>query len=74
MFCFSSDLPNEHRLEALQCAVLMLPDENREVLMALLTFLADVAANAPLNQVRERENQNMKWYGSTDVKCNTLNF
>ncbi|KAK8404915.1 hypothetical protein O3P69_001488 [Scylla paramamosain] len=44
-------LPNEHRLEALQCAVLMLPDENREVLMALLTFLADVAANAPLNQM-----------------------
>ncbi|XP_050716150.1 rho GTPase-activating protein 7-like isoform X2 [Eriocheir sinensis] len=44
-------LPNEHRLEALQCAVLLLPDENREVLMALLTFLADVAANAPLNQM-----------------------
>ncbi|XP_071534393.1 uncharacterized protein [Panulirus ornatus] len=44
-------LPAEHRLEALQCAVLLLPDENREVLMALLTFLADVAANSHLNQM-----------------------
>lgn len=50
--CFSfTDLPVEHRLEALQCAILMLPDENREVLMVLLTFLADVAANSHLNQV-----------------------
>lgn len=47
----STDLPVEHRLEALQCAILMLPDENREVLMVLLTFLADVAANSHLNQV-----------------------
>ncbi|XP_037788845.1 rho GTPase-activating protein 7-like isoform X2 [Penaeus monodon] len=44
-------LPVEHRLEALQCAILMLPDENREVLMVLLTFLADVAANSHLNQM-----------------------
>lgn len=44
-------LPVEHRLEALQCAVLLLPDENREVLMALLTFLADVAEHSHLNQM-----------------------
>ncbi|XP_047478127.1 stAR-related lipid transfer protein 13-like isoform X2 [Penaeus chinensis] len=44
-------LPVEHRLEALQCAILMLPDENREVLKVLLTFLADVAANSHLNQM-----------------------
>ncbi|KAK3880528.1 hypothetical protein Pcinc_014992 [Petrolisthes cinctipes] len=44
-------LPSEHRLEALQCAVLLLPDESREVLIALLTFLADVAAQSHLNQM-----------------------
>ncbi|XP_076055678.1 rhoGTPase activating protein isoform X2 [Oratosquilla oratoria] len=44
-------LPAEHRLEALQCAVLLLPDENREALLALLTFLSDVAASAHHNQM-----------------------
>ncbi|CAL4064354.1 unnamed protein product, partial [Meganyctiphanes norvegica] len=46
-------LPEDRRLEALQCSILLLPDENREVLLALLTFLSDVAANSHLNQGRE---------------------
>lgn len=39
------------RLEAVQCAVLLLPDENREILYALLEFLMLVAANAEQNQM-----------------------
>lgn len=48
----SKDLPNEYRVEALQCVMLMMPDENREVLMTLLGFLSDVATSSDLNQVR----------------------
>uniref|UniRef100_A0A1A9VGH2 Rho-GAP domain-containing protein n=1 Tax=Glossina austeni TaxID=7395 RepID=A0A1A9VGH2_GLOAU len=44
-------LPNEVRLDAVQCAVLLLPDENREILYALLEFLTLVAANAQYNQM-----------------------
>lgn len=39
------------RLDAVQCAVLLLPDENREMLYALLDFLTLVAANASNNQM-----------------------
>ncbi|XP_054085597.1 uncharacterized protein LOC105212429 isoform X2 [Zeugodacus cucurbitae] len=44
-------LPKDVRLEAVQCAVLLLPDENREILYALLEFLTLVAANAEQNQM-----------------------
>ncbi|BET00952.1 START [Nesidiocoris tenuis] len=39
------------RIEAVQCALLLLPDEHREALQFLLQFLADVAAFAPTNQM-----------------------
>ncbi|XP_068154084.1 uncharacterized protein cv-c isoform X1 [Drosophila tropicalis] len=44
-------LPVEVRLDAIQCAVLLLPDENREILYVLLEFLTIVAANSQLNQM-----------------------
>ncbi|XP_044314362.1 stAR-related lipid transfer protein 13 isoform X3 [Drosophila rhopaloa] len=44
-------LPAEVRLDAVQCAVLLLPDENREILYVLLEFLTIVAANSPQNQM-----------------------
>ncbi|EDV91509.1 stAR-related lipid transfer protein 13 isoform X2 [Drosophila grimshawi] len=44
-------LPAEVRLDAVQCAVLLLPDENREILYVLLEFLTIVAANSQLNQM-----------------------
>ncbi|XP_038604414.1 stAR-related lipid transfer protein 8 [Tachyglossus aculeatus] len=37
------DVPKEHRLAAVQAAVTLLPDENREVLQTLLYFLSDMA-------------------------------
>uniref|UniRef100_A0A6I8NYW8 StAR related lipid transfer domain containing 8 n=1 Tax=Ornithorhynchus anatinus TaxID=9258 RepID=A0A6I8NYW8_ORNAN len=37
------DVPREHRLAAVQAAVTLLPDENREVLQTLLYFLSDIA-------------------------------
>jgi len=39
------------RLDAVQCAVLLLPDENREILYVLLEFLTIVAANSQQNQM-----------------------
>uniref|UniRef100_T1PIF9 RhoGAP n=1 Tax=Musca domestica TaxID=7370 RepID=T1PIF9_MUSDO len=44
-------LPTEVRLDAVQSAVLLLPDENREILYALLEFLTLVAANSQYNQM-----------------------
>ncbi|KAF2364109.1 START domain [Trinorchestia longiramus] len=44
-------LPETDRMEAMQCALLMLPDENREALMTLLTFLDKMASNSHLNQM-----------------------
>ncbi|KAH8351240.1 hypothetical protein KR084_012201 [Drosophila pseudotakahashii] len=44
-------LPAEVRLDAVQCAVLLLPDENREILHVLLEFLTIVAANSQQNQM-----------------------
>ncbi|GAB6028696.1 hypothetical protein CHUAL_004520 [Chamberlinius hualienensis] len=41
----------EARLEALQAALVLLPDENREVLQALLSFLNDVANRSKENQM-----------------------
>lgn len=39
------------QLDAIHCAILLLPDENREVLSALLEFLTLVANNAQYNQM-----------------------
>jgi hypothetical protein len=47
------DIPEELRLEALQGAVLLMPDENREALQTLLLFLNEIAANASVNQVNK---------------------
>ncbi|XP_040160280.1 LOW QUALITY PROTEIN: uncharacterized protein LOC120898458 [Anopheles arabiensis] len=44
-------LPNEVRAEAVQSAILLLPDEHREVLHLLLTFLEKVVQNSSLNQM-----------------------
>jgi deleted in liver cancer protein len=44
-------LPNEVKLDALQSAILLLPDENREVLMILLEFLNQVAKKSEHNQM-----------------------
>lgn len=46
-----SDLPQHLRLEAMQKAILLLPDENREVLQTLLMFLYDIAMHCETNQV-----------------------
>ncbi|XP_026104708.1 stAR-related lipid transfer protein 13-like isoform X4 [Carassius auratus] len=37
-------VPAEQRLQAVQAAVILLPDENREVLQTLLYFLSDIAS------------------------------
>ena len=45
------DIPLELRREALRCAILLMPDENREVLYALLSFLLEVSAYSSTNQM-----------------------
>ena len=45
------DLPPQTRLRALQAAILLLPDENREVLQTLLYFLSDIAHKKDENQM-----------------------
>ena len=45
------DVPPQYRLRALQSAILLLPDENREVLQTLLFFLSDIAAEKELVSV-----------------------
>ena len=47
----STDVPQSQRLEALQTAVILLPEENREVLHCLLLFLGDIAQHADKHQV-----------------------
>ncbi|MFH4974554.1 hypothetical protein AB6A40_001263 [Gnathostoma spinigerum] len=44
-------VPRELRMEALQYAVLLLPDENREALQTLLFFLKDVSKHAATNSM-----------------------
>ena len=46
-----TDVPQSQRLEALQTAVILLPEENREVLHCLLLFLGDIAQHADKHQV-----------------------
>ncbi|XP_058052776.1 stAR-related lipid transfer protein 8 isoform X2 [Ahaetulla prasina] len=38
-------VPREQRLQAVQAAIMLMPDENREVLQTLLYFLSDVASS-----------------------------
>lgn len=44
-------VPANQRLDALRCALLLLPDEHREALQTFLAFLTDVAALASINQM-----------------------
>ena len=46
-----TDLPNEVRADAVQSAVLLLPDEHREVLFSVLEFLSEIADNSKYNQM-----------------------
>ncbi|ESP02126.1 hypothetical protein LOTGIDRAFT_111575, partial [Lottia gigantea] len=39
------------RMEAMQAAIILLPDENREVLQALLLFLSDIAQQSTIHQM-----------------------
>lgn len=48
---FSSDVPKEQRLQAVRAAILLMPDENREVLQTLLYFLRDVTSMVEENQM-----------------------
>lgn len=50
-FLFPSDVPKEQRLQAVRAAILLMPDENREVLQALLYFLRDVTSLVEENQM-----------------------
>lgn len=45
------DVPKEQRLQAVRAAILLMPDENREVLQTLLCFLWDVASMVEENQM-----------------------
>lgn len=51
LLIFIVDLPPDVRPDAVQSAVLLLPDEHREVLQHLLEFLSNVAENAVYNQM-----------------------
>ena len=46
-----TDVPPQLRLQALQSVMLLIPDENREALLSLLTFLKEVSNHADTNQV-----------------------
>lgn len=46
-----ADVPAELRPDAVQCVLLLLPDEHREALETLLDFLNHVASNSPYNQM-----------------------
>lgn len=48
---FSLDVPKEQRLQAVRAAILLMPDENREVLQTLLFFLRDVTSLVEENQM-----------------------
>ncbi|XP_066506880.1 stAR-related lipid transfer protein 13 isoform X2 [Hoplias malabaricus] len=44
-------VPKEQRLQAVQAAVMLMADENREVLQTLLCFLSDVTSSVDENQM-----------------------
>lgn len=48
---FFLDVPKEQRLQAVRSAILLMPDENREVLQMLLYFLRDVTSLVEENQM-----------------------
>ncbi|MGH0143471.1 UNVERIFIED_CONTAM: hypothetical protein FKN15_039435 [Acipenser sinensis] len=45
------NVPKDQQLQAIKAAILLLPDENREVLQTLLYFLSDVTAAVKENQM-----------------------
>ncbi|XP_078369668.1 stAR-related lipid transfer protein 13-like isoform X8 [Oculina patagonica] len=49
-----SSIPSDSRMEAMQAAILLMPDPNREALQTLLLFLNEVAANSETNQMNEK--------------------
>lgn len=51
LMCLNAVVPANQRLDALRCALLLLPDEHREALQTFLAFLTDVAALASINQM-----------------------
>lgn len=51
LFSFPLDVPKEQRLQAVRAAILLMPDENREVLQTLLYFLRDVTSLVEENQM-----------------------
>ena len=51
LFVFSTGIPEEVRLQALQAIMLLLPDENREALQCFLYFLKYVASQKHSHQV-----------------------
>ncbi|KAH9519900.1 StAR- lipid transfer protein 13 [Bulinus truncatus] len=44
-------VPQPQRLEAIQAAILLLPDENREVLQSILLFLSDISSHEADHQM-----------------------
>ncbi|CAL1531365.1 unnamed protein product, partial [Lymnaea stagnalis] len=44
-------VPQPQRLEAIQAAILLLPDENREVLQSILLFLSDISSHESEHQM-----------------------
>ncbi|XP_017271811.1 stAR-related lipid transfer protein 13 isoform X2 [Kryptolebias marmoratus] len=44
-------VPKDQRLQAVQAAIMLMPDENREVLQTLLCFLSDVTSSVEENQM-----------------------
>lgn len=50
-FWCCADVPKDQRLQAIKAAIMLLPDENREVLQTLLYFLSDVTAAVKENQM-----------------------
>lgn len=51
LILISLDLPKDQQFHAVQAAILLLPDENREALKILLFFLRDVVAFVEENQM-----------------------
>lgn len=48
---FLVDVPKDQRLQAVQAAIMLMSDENREVLQTLLCFLSDVTSSVEENQM-----------------------
>lgn len=51
-FLCCTELPEDQRFEAIQMALMLMPDENREALQVLLQFLHTIAENSDSNQAR----------------------